>query len=391
MKNNVQMKGSTTMKNNVEFINGSKTTEQKPYAPYNYKWLLESKVGAVNLKIGTVSYDPKAHKPIKKLVGYEIVPIEIKELVKDPVYTGFDINGYNLKDAFNLVAKLYKSKSVKDVEKAKRLYIRLNEAVQEYNAEYTAELSANMDFRLHRDAYQELGANFGFRNEHQYRWDELLDALPNEDPNQLKAKFDKLSELDRQLLLMRASDYGLTPFSTDIHRKDVYTMRIAPVAHEADDVHPWNIYHKTTESDPVKTFVGRYTDTVVLKESEDEVMAAAVWFSQYGDEFMEKCKPLYDIVRVEEYTEEETLYDLDNVTPVETVTMYKYRTEVLYTGTAEQCELLLDQYKATHGPKCTILHSDKEITVREARLLGASEEDFVEFRDFRYDGKDIWD
>jgi len=387
---------------NVNFIKEKEIKKEKemikmkePYVPYNTKWLFKSKIGKIDLQTGTISYNPVTHKRVEAVVGYEIKPTLIKKFFDDPVYADFKIGEYNIKEAFEIISKGYQSNDEKKIKQAKRLYVKINKAIEEYNAEYTATLGQDIAFRLHRDAYHELGENYSIKCKQNRDWEALISTLPNKDPNQVRMELNNLSKECRQVYLMRAADYGVYAPTTEINRKDVYTMRIAPIAHEKDNIHPWNIYHETDNNDPIKTFVGRYKDEVILEQSENEAMAIAKWYAQYGDEFMEKCKPYYDVAYVYEHTVTEDLYEDDDCTIyTETVTRWVTETKVLFTGTKEECYVRLDAYREDY-PTAVVLPSDKEITIREARRLGIGEyESYGEdgklcVRDFMYDGGDI--
>ena len=255
-KNNVQMKGSTTMK------------ENKTFAPYNYNALMTAKVGKLTLRQvkGT-------------LIGYEFKFVTIKELCSDALYKEFTLNGYDIHQVFNTVAAKYKAGKIASAQK---MYQRVMNALQEYNNLLIKEITP--EIKMNKDKYAEYLENKDRQHTQRLRWDELVDALDYQgDSNALKAHFDSMSDKDRELLLMRARDYGLEVPTETMHRRDWYTMRVAPLADEERGV-----YHKVDNNDPVVTFVGRHKQSVTLRQAENEVMAMAAWFAKYGDEFMMK-------------------------------------------------------------------------------------------------------
>ena len=282
------------------------------FAPFNLKALTA-------VRIGRVVLDTNKNNEI---MAYHIVPTLIKELVADPLYSRFSLNGYSIREVFNIIAKHYKAGNT---QHAKTLYVRAANAIREYNDMLIKQ--ATLDIKIQRDNYFERKELNDIQASHRVRWSQLSDAI-NKDPDAFKQRLTELSDEQREVWLVRASDYGLTPAVTTMRRKDVYTMRVAPIAAEADDIHPFNIYHDADENDPIVTFVGNHTQTVTLSQDEDEIIAMAMWFAQFGDEFMLK----------------------------------------------------------THTP------DGEEITVREARLSNViTEDDFTEYRDFQYDAGDIWD
>lgn len=277
----------------------------KTFAPYNYNNLMTARIGKITLDTNDNG----------EVINYRIEFTTIKELCSDPLYVRFNLNGYNIHETFNLIAKRYKDgKTIS----AKGMYVRAVQAVQEYNDKLIQGIT--IDIKMNKDRYFE-GKEFKERqNNHKVRWDQLVAGLPQD--RDLKGYVAKLSDKDRELCLMRAADYGLTVPTTEMERKDVYTMRVAAVASEADDIHPFNTYHEVDDADPVVTFVGRHKQSVKLRQDEDEVILMAMWFAQYGDEFMLKTRT----------------------------------------------------------------RDGEEITVRDARIYGRdTEEDFCECRDFQYE------
>lgn len=243
----------------------------KTFAPYNYNNLMTARIGKVTLDTNDNG----------EVINYRIEFTTIKELCSDPLYARFNLNGYNIHETFNLIAKRYKDGKTIN---AKGMYVRAVQAVQEYNDKLIQGIT--IDIKMNKDRYFE-GKEFKERqNNHKVRWDQLVAGLPQN--RDLKGYVAKLSDKDRELCLMRAADYGLTVPTTEMERKDVYTMRVAAVASEADDIHPFNTYHEVDDSDPVVTFVGRHKQSVKLRQDEDEVILMAMWFAQYGDEFMLK-------------------------------------------------------------------------------------------------------
>ena len=412
------------MKNkNVNFIKGKeeKTMKKEVYAPYNLKYLKESTIGKVCLKEGRVGWNPQQY-----VVGYEIVPSTLEEFIKDGNYADFNIKGHNMQQVLDTLTEYYSSGDSKKIEQAKGMYVRVCDAIRAYNEEYTHTLGQDMDFRLHRDAYKSYWADRFNKDNLDYKklmlcWElptngqrakieeSLKDLAPNKRAawmlkadehgftfhHQVSNLLSNASEDVREMRDTWNADFGLTVPTTTLRRCDVFTMRLAPIAHEADSIHPWNIYHKADANDPIVTFVGKTTQEVTLDADKDNTTLAAKWYEQFGDEFMEKCRPFYDIAYAYDYTVTEDLYEDDDCTIyTETVTRWVTETEVLFTGTQEECYARLDAYREDY-PTAVVLPSDKEITVREARLRGIGEyasygEDGKCFiRDFQYDGGDI--
>jgi tetratricopeptide (TPR) repeat protein len=370
---------------------GSNTVavSKSEYAPYNYSWYKEAAVYALKLIEGEIGYDPTSTETRIAVVGYKVerlknktdddgtVHTAIEQLCNCKTYDAFRLNGYNIHQVFDIIETEYKQG---DVKKAQRLYIKAIKAIREYNASITEELNNSIDFRLNRSKWLEINEERAVAKSKRIRWDALMsEILPQKDPDEFKEKLKTLNPAWRELWLMRAADYGLTVPTTELERKDVYTMRIASVAEDADMIHPFNKYHPTTTDDPIKTFVGRHTQTVTHSSDENEALLCAHWFARHGDEFIEKCRPLYDIVYKSHYVT---------------------ATDILYTGTAAQCEAELEHYKEMYEDEdgyCIVVPSAKEITIREARLLGVTEYDSygedgkLRVRDFNYDAEDILD
>lgn len=376
----------------------NKIVKTNEYAPFNAATLGTAKLGRLVLKEGKIGYDRVAKKDRIAIVGYKIEQVTIAELLKDPMYSTFRIPGktkeYTLSGAVSLIEQAYTGG---DLAKGKRYYIKLAKALREFNENKIAELSADMEFRLNRDTYLERVENYYRHKDERVRWDSLIREgnFTNKTPQALLDKINGLSEKNRELWLMRARDYGLEVPETTLHRKDVYTMRVAAVADAADSIHPFNIYHPVDETDPIKTFAGRHKQTVTFTADENEIIAIAMGLAQYGDEFMDKCRPLYDVIDRHWVLTKDI--DTTNLTREEVLEMAnndeldaELVIEVLFTGTAEQCEAQLETLRLTH-PNCSLVPSDKEITVREARLLGVTEDDRLLRRDFCYDAEDILD
>lgn len=351
----------------------SKIVKTNEYAPFNAATLGTAKLGMLVLKEGKIGYDRVNKCDKMAVVGYTIKLVTIKELLKEPLYDTFRIHGkdkeYTLSEAFGLIEQAYVGG---DLAKGKRLYVKVATALRTFNESKIAELSSSVSFRLNRDAYHERIENSKRHADERVRWDSLVHegSFTNKTSQELLDKINGLSEKTREVWLMRARDYGLEVPTTTLHRKDVYTMRVAAVADTADSIHPFNTYHPVDETDPVKTFVGRHKQDVQFRQSENEIIAMAMWFAKHGDMFMEKCKPLYDVVQV----------TMD----------YSYDGRVFFTGTAAECIEKVEAYRDI-GVDVVILPSDKEITVREARLLGVTEDDRLIRRDFCYDANDILD
>lgn len=353
------------------------------YAPYNYTWYKEAAVYALKITEGEIGWDPKSNETRTAVVGYKVERLEnktdddgtvhtaIEQLCNCKTYDAFRLNEYNIHQVFDMIEAEYKQGAT---EKAQRLYIKAIKAIREYNEDIIDELNNSIDFRLNRSKWLELNEKRDVAKSKRIRWNDLMsEVLPQKDPDEFKEKLEKFTPAQRELWLMRTTDYGLNVPETELLRKEVYTMRIAAVAEDADMIHPFNKYHPVTAEDPIKTFVGRHTQTVTRSSDENETILCAQWLAQYGDEFMEKCRPLYDIVYKSHY-----------VTAV----------DVLYTGTAAQCEAELEHYKEIYEDEdgyCIVVPSAKEITVREARLLGVTEDDRLIRRDFCYDAEDILD
>ena len=356
---------------------------EEEYAPYNYDWYKEAAVYALKIIEGEIGWDPKSNETRTAVVSYKVERLEnktdddgtvhtaIEQLCNCKTYAAFRLNKYNIHQVFDMIETEYKQGATK---KAQRMYIKAIKAIREYNEDIIDELNNSIDFRLNRSKWLELNEKRDVAKSKRIIWNDLMsEVLPQKDPDEFKEKLEKFTPALRELWLVHATDYGLNIPETELLRKDVYTMRVASVAEEADMIHPFNKYHPVTVEDPVKTFVGKHTQTVTRSYDENEAILYAHWFAQYGNEFMEKCRPLYDIVYKSHY-----------VTAI----------DVLYTGTATQCEAELAHYKEMYEDEdgyCIIVPSAKEITVREARLLGVDEDDIVEIRDFNYDAKDILD
>lgn len=359
---------------NVNFINKEKEIkkekevltmkENKTFAPYNYNALMTAKVGKLSLRYSKGT----------KLIGYDIKFVTIKELCSDELYKEFTLNGLDIHQVFNTIAAKYKAgKTIS----ASGMYQRAIKAIQVYNDLIIKEITP--EIKLNKDAYVEHLEYNERQTEHRTRWEQLVEELGD------LPDFDKLSNSDRELLLMRARDYGLEVPTETVYRKEIYNVRRTSVASEADEYQPCTVYNTPDDDDPYVTVVGKYKKTIQLRQAENEVMAMAIWFARHGDEFMVKCKPQYDIVCV--------AYDFKSGKDVNLV---------LYTGSKEQCLQVFDKYDGSieHDSslqvyRYCILPSDKEITNREARQLGVSEyesygeEGRLVLRDFQYDASDV--
>jgi hypothetical protein len=282
-----------TMKNN------------KTFAPYNYKALMTTKVGKLTLK----------YSKDTTLTGYNIEFVTIKELCKDALYKEFTLNGLDIRQVFNTIAAKYKAGKT---TAAAGMYQRAIKALQVYNDLIIKEITP--EIKMNKDAYFEYLEYNERQADQRIRWEQLIEEL-GELPD-----FNKLSDSDRQLLLMRARDYGLDVPTEVTYRREIYNVRRTSVASEADEYQPYTVYNTPDDNAPYVTVVGKRKQTLQLRQAENEVMAMALWFVKYGDEFMMK----------------------------------------------------------THTP------DGDEITVREARLRGTNTEaDFIEFRDFQYDAMDV--
>ena len=379
------------------------------YAPYNYTWYKEAAVCALKIKHGNIGWDPVNKENRTAIVGYNLECLNntvsedgkeitaIEQLCACKTYSGFELNGYTIQEVFNIIEAEYASGRV---VKAQRLYIKAIDAIREHNETVISLLNSSKTFRLNRDKYQELGEKHDAKVSSELRWNKLMQTMPKR-KTPLTERIENLSEEQRQDWLLRVADYGLDTPKTELLRKDIYTMRIAAVAEDADMIHPFNKYHPVTAEDPIKTFVGKHRQTVTRIADENETIAIAMWLAQYGDEFMEKCRPLYDVIDRHWVLTKDI--DTTNITREEVLEMFdndeldtELVVEVLFTGTAAQCEEQLETLRLTH-PNCSLVPSDKEITVREARLLGITEYDSygedgkLRVRDFTYDAEDILD
>jgi hypothetical protein len=381
----------------------------KPYAPINYHWYKQASVYALKIKHGNIGWDPVNKEKRTAIVGYKLECLKntvsedgrettaIEQLCACKTYSNFKLNNYSIQEVFNIIEAEYASGSI---EKAQRLYNKAIDAIREHNEAVISLLNSSKTFRLNRDKYQELGEKHDARVSSELRWNKLMQAMPKR-KTPLTERIENLSEEQRQDWLFRAADYGLNTPKTELLRKDIYTMRMASVSMEADLIHMFNTYHPVTESDPIKTIVGKHRQTVTRIADENETIATAMWLAQYGDEFMEKCRPLYDVIDRHWVLTKDI--DTTNITREEVLEMFdndeldtELVVEVLFTGTAAQCEEQLETLRLTH-PNCSLVPSDKEITVREARLLGITEYDSYGedgklcIRDFTYDAEDILD
>lgn len=358
-------------------------SSKSEYAPYSYAWYKEAAVYALKLIEGEIGYDPTSNETRIAVVGYKIEYLQnktdddgtahtaIEQLCNCKTYDEFRLNEYNIHQVFDIIETEYKQGNIK---RAQRLYIKAIKAIREYNEDIIDKLNDSIDFRLNRSKWLEINEKRDVAKSKRIRWNDLMSkVLPQKDPYEFEKELENLKPEWHDVWLMRATDYGLNVPETELLRKEVYTMRVAAVAEDADMIHPFNKYHTVTDEDPIKTFVGRHTQTVTRSSDEREAMLCAQWFAKHGDEFVEKCRPLYDIVYKSHYVT---------------------ATDILYTGTAAQCEAELEHYKEMYEDEdgyCVVVPSAKEITVREARLLGVTEDDIVKVRDFNYDAKDILD
>lgn len=132
----------------------------------------------------------------------------------------------------------------------------------------------NLDTKLQKaDKLLKAQTYYNYKD-HQLRWSEITDKS--------EAYFNNLSEEQRQQLLDRAADLGVSPKETTIDTKELYTMRMAELA-DPD----YKIYHEIDGSEPIKTIVGNYHTTIVTRQAENEAMAIAMYLTQnYGDEFL---------------------------------------------------------------------------------------------------------
>jgi hypothetical protein len=386
-----------------------KTNNNESYAPINHYWYKQASVYALKIKHGNIGWDPVNRVNRTAIVGYELERLvntvsddgkeitAIEQLCACRTYSNFKLNNYSIQEVFDIIEAEYARGSI---VKAQRLYIKAIDAIREHNEAVISLLNSSKTFRLNRDKYRELGENHNARLSSKLRWDRLMQTMPKR-KTPLTERIADLSEEQRQDWLTRAADYGLDTPKTELFRKDIYTMRIASIAEEADLIHMFNTYHPVTESDPIKTFVGNHSQTITRIADENETIAAAMWLAQYGDEFMEKCRPLYDVIDRHWVLTQDI--DPTKITREEALEMFnngeldtELVVEVLFTGTAEQCEAQLETLRLTH-PKCSLVPSDKEITVREARLLGVTEYDSygekgkLRVRDFTFDAEDILD
>ena len=389
--------------------NNNNNNNDKPYAPINYHWYKQASVYALKIKHGNIGWDPVNKEKRTAIVGYNLECLKntvsedgreitaIEQLCACKTYSNFKLNNYSIQEVFNIIEAEYAGGSI---EKAQRLYIKAIAAIYEHNEAVISLLNSSKTFRLNRDKYQELGEKHNARVSSELRWNKLMQAMPKR-KTPLTERIENLSEEQRQDWLFRAADYGLNTPKTELLRKDIYTMRMASVSMEADLIHMFNTYHPVTESDPIKTIVGKHRQTVTRIADENETIATAMWLAQYGDEFMEKCRPLYDVIDRHWVLTKDI--DTTNITREEVLEMFdndeldtELVVEVLFTGTAAQCEEQLETLRLTH-PNCSLVPSDKEITVREARLLGITEYDSYGedgklcVRDFTYDAEDILD
>ena len=384
---------------------------KEEYAPYNYDWYKEAAVYALKITEGEIGWDPKSNETRTAVVGYKVERLEnktdddgtvhtaIEQLCNCKTYDAFRLNKYNIHQVFDMIEAEYKQGATK---KAQRMYIKAIKAIREYNEDIIDELNNSIDFRLNRSKWLELNEKRDVAKSKRIRWNDLMsEVLPQKDPDEFKEKLEKFTPAQRELWLMRTTDYGLNVPETELLRKEVYTMRIAAVAEDADMIHPFNKYHPVTAEDPIKTFVGRHTQTVTRSSDENETILYAQWLAQYGDEFMEKCRPFYDVIDRHWVLTKDI--DTTNITREEVLEMFdndeldtELVVEVLFTGTAAQCEEQLETLRLTH-PNCSLVPSDKELTVRDARLLSITEYDSYGedgklcVRDFCYDAEDILD
>lgn len=238
------------------------------FAPYNYNALLTTKVGHV-----VVSYDDNG-----SVEAYAIKLDLIKDVVNNPIYTRFTIGDYNLRDAFNIVARNYREGKVSSAQK---LYRKVIAALQEYND--TLIQGITVQLKLKDAARKEEVAKYYYTKEKQIKWAELSDKA--------YGYYDNLTDEQRELLLDRAADYGIYPESLEMNLKDVYTFQPTPIVDDADDIHPWDTYldrDKVDPKTPYVTVVGKFQQTVTTRAAENEAFAICEWLAQYGDEFLLK-------------------------------------------------------------------------------------------------------
>ena len=255
------MKGKIIMTN-------KNSVNKNTFAPYNYNALLTTKVGHV-----IVSYDDNA-----SVEAYEIKFDLIKDVVKNPIYARFTIGDYNLRDAFNIVARNYKEGKIVSAQK---LYRKVIAALQEYNDALIQGITIQL--KLKDAARKEEFAKKRYIADKQIRWTELSDKA--------YGYYDNLTEEQRQVLLDHAADYGIYPEAIEMNLKDVYCFQPAPVIEEADDIHPWVTYLEPDKIDPKTpyvTVVGKFQQTVTTRAAENEAFAICEWLAQYGDEFLMK-------------------------------------------------------------------------------------------------------
>ena len=238
------------------------------YAPYNYNALLTTKVGHV-----VVSYDDNG-----SVEAYAIKLDLIKEVVQNPIYARFNIKGYNLREAFNVVARKYKAGNIIT---AQELYRKLIASLQDYND--TLIQGITIQLKLKDAARKEEIAKKRYIADKKVRWAELSDKAYDH--------YDNLTDEQRTILLDHASDYGIYPEAIEMNLKDVYCFQPAPVIEDPDDIHPWKVYLEPEKIDPETPHtlvVGRFQQTVTTRAAENEAFAICEWLAQYGDEFLMK-------------------------------------------------------------------------------------------------------
>jgi hypothetical protein len=203
------------MKNNV------KTTEKK-WLPANAD-VLTTVAQAPNFE---VEYDERSGKPI----AYHTPFKPIKVLLENPWYNNLDMKGLSLTEAFNTLEEVYTKEGAS--ARAVRLYNKFQNYIKKYNQELVEKIKPHL---FVNQADTKLGASIWYaKQNYNTRWLELHCDL---DSSLHSYKYyDNLSEEDRELLLARASDYGIYPASYVGHAKtkEIYTFRKGELEEEAE-------------------------------------------------------------------------------------------------------------------------------------------------------------